>query len=156
AHLEEAATELPTTGPFLVRLLDHCPAGIVVLNPHGRVQLCNLSAVDLLALPEKELIGRSFVLLFAESDWEALSHHLARCSATERRIAAEVFRCATPQERYLELTAAPFAGARGERGTLVFLADRTLVQQRQQDVRADQRVQEVHRLVNLAGFGGEV
>src|SRR5262245_48416583 len=29
AHLEGAAVELPTTAPFLVRLLDHSPAGIV-------------------------------------------------------------------------------------------------------------------------------
>src|SRR5206468_2687132 len=49
---EDAVIESPTTAPFLVRLLDNSPVGIVVLNPHGRVQFGNPSAVDLLALPE--------------------------------------------------------------------------------------------------------
>ena len=157
-RLQEAAVAAPLPAPFLVRLLDHSPVGILVLNPQGRIQLGNPCAIDLFALSEKELIGRSFVLLFPESEWEKLSHHLARCSATERRILPEVFRCTTPpgDERFMEITAAPFPGAKGERGTLVFLQDRTLRQQREQGELAEREVQAVQRISSLASFGGQV
>src|SRR5688572_5918009 len=41
ARVEDAPFEPPLTAPFLVRLLDHVPVGVLVLNSHGRVELSN-------------------------------------------------------------------------------------------------------------------
>ncbi len=149
----------PFPAPFLMRVLDHVPAGVVVLNPRGLVQTSNPVACDLFELRERDVVGRALVLLFLEADWERLSDFLTRSSATERRVPGQVFLYASPsgRKRWIEVTAVPFLGIDRERGALVFLQDKSLLQRYEEERRGTDPVrQETQRLEGLASFAGVV
>ena len=58
ASRSTASTRREEVDMRLQALIRHTPLGIVVLDPEGRVQLCNDAFVELFHYPQRELLGR--------------------------------------------------------------------------------------------------
>jgi PAS domain S-box-containing protein len=78
----------------LQSLIRHTPLGIVVLDPEGRVQLCNDAFVELFHYPQRELLGRKVDDLIAPADDAGET-----VSMTQRGVAGETIRRATVRRR---------------------------------------------------------
>lgn len=78
----------------LQSLIRHTPLGIVVLDPEGRVQLCNDAFVELFHYPQRELLGRKVDDLIAPEDDAGET-----VSMTQRGVAGETIRRATVRRR---------------------------------------------------------
>jgi PAS domain S-box-containing protein len=78
----------------LQSLIRHTPLAIVVLDPDGRVQLCNNAFVELFHYPQRELLGRKVDDLIAPADDAGET-----VSMTQRGVAGETIRRATVRRR---------------------------------------------------------
>ena len=78
----------------LQALIRHTPLGIVVLDPEGRVQLCNDAFEELFHYPQRELLGRKVDDLIAPADDAGET-----VSMTQRGVAGETIRRATVRRR---------------------------------------------------------
>jgi PAS domain S-box-containing protein len=78
----------------LQALIRHTPLGIVVLDTHGRVQLCNDAFVELFHYPQADLLGHRVDDLIAPRDDAGET-----ASLTERGVAGEHVRRATVRRR---------------------------------------------------------
>ena len=78
----------------LQALIRHTPLGIVVLDPDGRVQLCNDAFVELFHYPQADLLGRKIDDLIAPQDDDGETAWLTR-----RGVAGENVRRATVRRR---------------------------------------------------------
>ena len=81
-------------GMRLKALIRHTPLGIVMVDPDGRVELCNDAFVELFHYPQEELLGRNVDDLIAPNDDAGESASLSR-----RGIAGENIRRATVRRR---------------------------------------------------------
>jgi PAS domain S-box-containing protein len=91
ARIDAAREEVDMRLQALIR---HNPLGIVVLDTHGRVQLCNDAFVELFHYPRADLLGRRVDDLIAPDDDGGETR-----SMTERGVAGEHVRRATVRRR---------------------------------------------------------
>lgn len=78
----------------LKALIRHTPLGIVLLDPDGRVQLCNDAFVELFHYPQSELLGQKIDDLIAPADDAGET-----AAMTQRGFAGESVRRATVRRR---------------------------------------------------------
>lgn len=115
AALEESKSRLET-------IVANMESGVLLVNSDGQVVLFNPAAEEILGVADKNILGKSQV--------EALHNYSLSSLITEVFAEGEV-RCAEislfyPQERILEVTAAPVLGERSKKsGVVVVLYDIT-------------------------------
>jgi PAS domain S-box-containing protein len=121
----------------LQALIRHTPLGIVVLDPEGRVQLCNDAFVELFHYPQRELLGQKIDDLIAPADDAGET-----ASLTVRGVAGESVRRATVRRRRdgrlvdVELFVVPLEVDGRSVGTYGVYRDLTGQQRRRETTRA--------------------
>jgi PAS domain S-box-containing protein len=70
---------------YLSTLIATAPDAIVVIGPHGRIELCNAEVEHLFGYRTEELIGHNISMLMASPEREAHDGHLHRYMQTHER-----------------------------------------------------------------------
>ena len=127
-RLGELTREPPRLTHYLDRLLEHAPIGVLNVEASGKVLSVNRRACQILALSEREALGMPLTDLFPVREHERLREMMARCVASSRQHAAEIFEIAprtNGHDVFVEVTAASLVDRTGQLGTTIILQDVT-------------------------------
>lgn len=152
-HLRAAHQALEASREHYALLYDFAPVGYVTLDPCGRIEEMNLTAVTMLGAEREQLLGQPLAGALGVEDVGELQAHLGACLRERHSQTLEV-RARPPghgQQVVLQLTSTPISRACGGDRCLTIVADVTearKIEQQREDLleRARQAAEEASRL----------
>jgi PAS domain S-box-containing protein len=146
-HLGQIPKGPPQVTHFVERLLDRAPIGVLNVDVHGTILSLNRYACQVLAVTERDALGKTLAQYLPETERVRFRNLIARCVAPMRRRMPEVLEIRSDAGacRHVEVLASSLVDRTGQLGATLILqdvTDRVLAEREHQAAEAALRVSE--------------
>jgi PAS domain S-box-containing protein len=120
-ELVRTSKELAESRNEYKNLYDSAPVGFISINPRGLIERVNKAAIELLDLPKRLLIGRTFIKFIHPEDQETYFALFGKASAGEKKMSETLRLVTTGNTTYVRIE----IGGRNDAGVRLAMIDIT-------------------------------